>query len=42
LGYTLILSLAEPALWLEPLGPLLKNPPILAAALALAALEADR
>jgi hypothetical protein len=42
LGYTLVLSLAEPALWLEPLGPLLKNLPILAAALALAALEADR
>ena len=42
LGYTLVLSLAEPALWLEPLGPLLKNLPILAAALALAALEPDR
>ncbi len=42
LGYTLVLSLVEPALWLAPLGPLLKNLPILAAALALAALEPDR
>ncbi len=42
LGYTLALSVAEPALWADPLGPLLKNLPVLAAALALAALEAER
>ncbi len=42
LGYTLALGVAEPALWADPLGPLLKNLPILAAALALAALEAER
>ncbi len=42
LGYTLVLTFAEPALWVEPLGPLLKNLPILAAALALAALEVER
>ncbi len=29
-GYTLLLTVAAPALWLEPLGPLLKNLPILA------------
>lgn len=42
IGYTLALTVAEPALWLEPLGPLLKNLPIMAAILALAAIEADR
>lgn len=42
LGYTLALSVAEPALWADPLGPLLKNLPVLAAALALAGLEAER
>lgn len=29
LGYTLVLTLALPALWADPLGPLLKNLPIL-------------
>jgi uncharacterized protein YbjT (DUF2867 family) len=29
LGYTLVIGLALPALWLDPLGPLLKNLPIL-------------
>jgi uncharacterized protein YbjT (DUF2867 family) len=29
LGYTLVLTLALPALWTDPLGPLLKNLPIL-------------
>ncbi len=42
LGYTLVLGLAEPALWADPLGPLVKNLPILVAALVLAALEVDR
>ena len=42
LGYTLALSVAEPALWADPLGPLLKNLPVLAAVLALAGLEAER
>jgi uncharacterized protein YbjT (DUF2867 family) len=41
-GYTVGLSLAEPALWHDPFGPLLKNLPIMAAILALAALERDR
>jgi hypothetical protein len=30
LGYTLVLGIALPGLWLDPLGPLLKNLPILA------------
>ncbi len=34
LGYTIALSVAAPALWLDPFGPLLKNLPILAAILA--------
>ncbi len=42
LGYTLALGVAEPALWADPLGPLLKNLPILVAALVLAALEVER
>jgi hypothetical protein len=29
LGYSLLLGFALPALWLDPLGPLLKNFPIL-------------
>ncbi|MCJ2177329.1 SDR family oxidoreductase [Novosphingobium album (ex Hu et al. 2023)] len=29
LGYTLVIGIALPALWLDPLGPLLKNLPIL-------------
>lgn len=41
-GYTLALTWAEPALWHDPFGPLLKNLPILVAILVLAALEADR
>lgn len=42
IGYTVVLSYADPALWLDPFGPLLKNLPILTAILALAALERDR
>ncbi len=42
LGYTLVFGLAEPALWADPLGPLVKNLPILVAALVLAAIEVDR
>jgi uncharacterized protein YbjT (DUF2867 family) len=42
LGYTIGLGLLAPELWLDPFGPLLKNLPILAAILALGALEADR
>jgi hypothetical protein len=30
-GYTLIIGFALPGLWLDPLGPLLKNLPILLA-----------
>jgi len=32
----------RPALWLDPFGPLLKNVPIIAAVLALGAIENDR
>lgn len=40
--YTAALSFAVPGLWLEALGPLLKNIPFVAAVLALAAIEVDR
>jgi len=39
LAYTAIATLLFPSLWLEPLGPLLKNVPILAAIVAWGALE---
>jgi hypothetical protein len=39
LGYTAIATVLFPSLWMEPLGPLLKNVPILAAILAWGALE---
>jgi hypothetical protein len=42
ISYTIGLSIAEPSLWLNPFGPLLKNVPIIAAILALAAIEPDR
>jgi uncharacterized membrane protein YphA (DoxX/SURF4 family) len=42
LGYTVSLTFAEPVLWADPFGPLLKNLPILAAILALGAIEGDR
>jgi uncharacterized protein YbjT (DUF2867 family) len=42
LAYTIALSAARPALWLEPFGSLLKNLPILAAILLYAGLERDR
>jgi uncharacterized protein YbjT (DUF2867 family) len=42
IAYTLGLTVAEPALWADPFGPLLKNLPIVAAILALAAIENDR
>jgi len=41
-AYTAIATLLWPSLWLEPLGPLFKNVPIVAAALALGAIEEDR
>jgi len=41
-GYTLLLSVALPGLWLDPFGPLLKNLPIMVAVLLLAALEQER
>jgi len=40
--YTVALSMAQPALWLDPFGPLLKNIPFVVAILVLAAIEADR
>lgn len=42
LGYTLVLSLALPTLWLDPFGALLKNLPILAAILVNAVLTDQR
>jgi nucleoside-diphosphate-sugar epimerase len=42
LGYTIGLGFLMPDLWIDPFGPLLKNLPIMAAILALAAMEADR
>ncbi|HEV2677771.1 MAG TPA: SDR family oxidoreductase [Aliidongia sp.] len=42
LGYTVGLGLLAPGLWTDPFGPLLKNLPIVAAILALGALETDR
>ena len=38
-GYTAVATILFPSLWLEPLGPLLKNLPILAAIVAWAAVE---
>jgi uncharacterized protein YbjT (DUF2867 family) len=40
-GYTIMATALFPSLWLEPLGPLLKNLPILAAILAWAAIEEE-
>jgi uncharacterized protein YbjT (DUF2867 family) len=42
IGYTAALSYAQPALWGDPFGPLLKNLPIAAAILALGAIENAR
>jgi len=41
-AYSMVLSIIQPGLWLEPLGPLLKNLPFVASVLALAAVEQDR
>ena len=41
-GYTVAAGILQPALWLDPFGPLLKNLPVLAAIAALAAIEEDR
>ena len=41
-GYLLVISATLPALWLDPLGPLLKVVPIIVATLAMMAIEADR
>lgn len=40
--YTFVATLIAPDLWIDPFGPLLKNVPIVAAALALGAIEEDR
>jgi hypothetical protein len=42
LGYTAAATVLFPSLWTEPLGPLFKNVPILAAVLAWGAVEEDR
>ena len=42
LGYTAVATILFPSLWTEPLGPLFKNVPILAAVLAWGAVEEDR
>jgi uncharacterized protein YbjT (DUF2867 family) len=41
-AYTIGLSVAEPSLWTDPFGPLLKNIPILAAIVIFSAVENDR
>ena len=41
-GYSLVATVLWPAMWAHPLGVLLKNLPILAAILALGAIEEDR
>jgi len=41
-AYTAMLTVLQPGLWADPLGPLLKNVAIVPAVLALAALEDDR
>ena len=41
-AYSAVATLLWPSLWLEPLGPLFKNVPIAAAALALGAIEEER
>jgi uncharacterized protein YbjT (DUF2867 family) len=40
--YTAVLSVVQPSLWIEPLGPLLKNIVFVAAVLVLAAMEFER
>jgi uncharacterized protein YbjT (DUF2867 family) len=42
LSYTAVATVLFPSLWAEPLGPLFKNVPILAAVLAWGAIEEDR
>jgi hypothetical protein len=42
MAYTLALTIAAPALWSDPVGPLLKNLIFVVAALILAAIERDR
>ena len=42
LGYTAVATILFASLWTEPLGPLFKNVPILAAVLAWGAIEEDR
>jgi hypothetical protein len=41
-AYSAVATVLWPSLWLEPLGPLFKNVPIAAAALALGAIEEER
>jgi hypothetical protein len=41
-AYTVALTVARPWLWLDPLGPLLKNVPFMLAILVLAAIEDER
>ncbi len=41
-GYTIGLTYARPSLWVDPLGPLLKNVPVMFAITLLAAIERER
>jgi hypothetical protein len=41
-GYTIAFTVALPSLWLDPLGPLLKNLPIIAAVLCYGAVSDRR
>jgi len=42
LGYTVVIGIALPMLWLDPLGPLLKNLPIITAILVYGAIGSNR
>ncbi len=42
LAYTLLLTYLKPILWLDPLGPIFKNIPIILLTLVLMAIERDK
>ncbi len=42
MGYSVVIAFALPEFWLHPFGPVLKNIPIIAATLAMMALEDKR
>ena len=42
ISYTLLASILKPILWIDPLGPLLKNRPILSLTLSYLAIYGER